>query len=507
MVAKESSLSTKGIIGRNVKYSTIGNAIAMGLQFMLLPFIISHVGKEIYGAYILVMTFTGYLGLLDLGMSSAVVKFVAEFSGEGDKEKMSRIISASLSFYTVLGLVCGIILFVSSFYFDTVFSVKASNERTVKELLWVAALASIFVWPSSTFDGVLRGIQRYDLRAIIRTSVRICTAAAAYFIFTMGYSMVHFLAISYFFILIGNLFSYVLSCHCIQGQKIIFPYFNRETFRIIFAFSFFLFLGSLTTIIMLHIDDYVIGVFVSVSAVTLYNVAFTLQQGLRSMHGFLGGPLMPACAEMEGRKDYKRQKMLIFKGTKYTTAALIPVVIITIAFARPLISYWMGEGFEESVLPAQVLIAFWLFNPIVSIVGGALVAKGHTKILFNISLISAIANLILSLVLVKYWGILGVVLGTTLSMVLISWPLVLRTALKTLNIGFREFFDASIKDNLRIYAITFTVSVLTIEYLCPSNLFMTLLSMAMIYGISLLLGFFISFSARERQEILAVVKG
>ena len=500
-------MPTKRIIGRNIKYPLISKIIATGLQFILLPFIVSHVGKEIYGAYLLVMAFTGYLGLLDLGVTSAVVKYVAEFGGKGDEERANKIISASLSFYTVFGVVIGIILLISSFYFNTIFHVEASNERVIQELLWVTALASIFVWSSRTFEGVLRGLQRYDLGAIINIFVKVCTALAAYLIFTAGYGMVHFLAISYLFIIIGNVLSYVLAYRCIQGQRIIFPYFNKEVFKTIFSFSSFVFLGSLTSIIIFHVDDFVVGAFVSVSAVTLYSVAYTLQHGVRSINALFGDPVVPACAEMEGKKEFEKQKMLLYKGTKYTTATLLPLVIIVIIFARPLITYWMGEGFEESVLPAQVLVAFWLFNGIINTAGGIITAKGYVRALFKITFLNAVINLILSLILVRYWGILGVALGTTLPMVLVNFPLLLVIMLRVLDIRIRDFFEVALRDNLKIYALTAILSIMALEYLYPPSLFWVLLSMMIIYGISIVSGFFTSLSAKEREEILIMVKG
>lgn len=498
-------MSTKKVIGRNIKYSAIGTLVATGLQFLLLPFIVSHVGKEIYGAYLLVMTFTGYLGLLDLGVLSAVVKYVAEFKGEGNEEKINEIISASFSFYAVIGVVIGIILFISSFHFGKVFPVEPSNERVVKELLWVTALASPFIWPSRTFEGVLRGLQRYDLRAIINVSVKVCTAIAAYLIFTSGYGMVHFLAISYLLIVLGNLFSYIFAYRDIQSQRIIFPYFNKEVSRTIFSFSSFMFLGSLTNIIVLHIDDFVVGTFVSVAAVTLYNVAYTLQQGLRGINALFGDPLVPACAEMEGRKDYERQKMLLFKGTKYTAAIFLPMVIILIVFARPLVTCWMGEEFEASVLPAQVLLAWWLCNGVINPASGMLTAKGYARPLFNISLINAMSNLVLSLILVRYWGILGVALGTTLPMVLINFPLLLTKTLKVLGIGLREYTEIAVRDNIVIYILALILPVLSLKLYYPLSLFTTLVEMGLIYTV-VLGGFIISFRSEERQEILAMIK-
>jgi len=55
----------KKIISKNIKYSAISQAVVFVITLVLFPFIVSHIGKEIYGAYLLVMTFTGYLGVLN----------------------------------------------------------------------------------------------------------------------------------------------------------------------------------------------------------------------------------------------------------------------------------------------------------------------------------------------------------------------------------------------------------------------------------------------------------
>ena len=77
----------------------------------LFPFIVSHVGKEIYGIYLLVMTFTGYLGVLELGVTAAVTKYVAELTAKDDNEGAAKIVSASLSLYFIIGLVAAAALF------------------------------------------------------------------------------------------------------------------------------------------------------------------------------------------------------------------------------------------------------------------------------------------------------------------------------------------------------------------------------------------------------------
>jgi len=285
-----------------------------------------------------------------------------------------------------------------------------------------------------------------------------------------------------------------------------FPYFDKETFKIIFGFSLFLFLAELLSLVIFNFDNIVIGAFASVSAVTLYSVGYSLQNGFRSINGLLGSPIFPASAQMEGASEQDKQKELLFKGTKYMTMLFAPMVIITIIFAKLFINNWMGPGFAESVLPAQVLIFFWLFNNTLQVGSSLLMAKGNVKVIFKLSVLAAFLNLGLSLALVKPLGILGVVLGTTIPMVLVSFPLYLHQVLKALKVSFREFFNLAIKKNLGVYLVAIIVSALALKIFQPTNTWVTIGEMGIVYGIVILAGFSLFLSSEERKEILFMVK-
>lgn len=496
----------KKTISRNIKYNAISQAFAFVITLVLFPFIVDHVGNEVYGAYLLVMTFTGYLGVLDFGVTSAVIKYVAEFIGRGDRDGAKKIISASFSFYLIIGVIAAVILLILSFSFDYIFNVEEVNKAMVQQLFWIAAGASLFIWAGRTFEGTLQGFQRYDWLAINNLAAVILTGISAYFIFSRGLGMVWFLALSYSFIILKYLISYLIGRYGLLKEKITFPYFHKETFKKIFSFSIFLFFSNLVSLIIFDIDNFVIGAFASVSAITLYGVGYSLQRGFRMVNSLMGGPLFPAGADMEGRNEHDKQRELLFKGTKYMTLVFVPLVIITIVFAKLFITNWMGVGFVASILPAQILISFWLFNNTLEVGSGLLMAKGYVKILFKIGVLNALANLVLSLLLVKPLGILGVALGTTLSMALVNFPLILYQILKVLKVGFWQFFNSVIKKNLGVYISAVILSILALEFFQPSNVFLTVAEMAIVYLAVVLIGFCLFLSSEERKEILTMVK-
>ncbi len=499
-------MSRKKVISNNIKYNAISQGVSFVVGLSLFPFIVSHVGKEIYGAYLLVTTFVGYFGMLDFGVGSAIAKYIAQLTGKDDREGVGKIINSSLFFYIIVGFISAASLLILSFYFDQIFKVEPANVVIMRQLFWVAALSSLFIWPGRTFDGVLYGLQRFDWLAINNIAAIILTGISAYFIFTNNLGMVWFLALSYFFIIVRYFISYGVIRYRILKTKISFPYFDKETSKTIFGFSFFLFLSTLSSLLIFNFDSFVIGAFTSVSAVTLYGVGYSLQNGFRAINSLMSGPLFPAGAQMEGKNEHDKQKELLFKGTKYMILVFAPMVIITIIFAKLFINNWMGTGFAGSVLPAQVLIVFWLFTNPIEVGANLLMAKGYVKVIFKITVLNALLNVGLSLALVKPLGILGVVLGTTIPMVLVSVPLYLYQILKVLKVSFKDFFNLAIKKNLGVYLFTIVLSILALEIFQPSNIFLTIGEMGIVYAIVILVGFYLFLSSQERKEILFMVK-
>ena len=74
------------------------------VSFFLTPFIVRHLGNSAYGVWTLLVSMTGYLGFLDLGIRGAVTRYVAKFHSESDHEKSSQTVSSSLwPFFCGLG--------------------------------------------------------------------------------------------------------------------------------------------------------------------------------------------------------------------------------------------------------------------------------------------------------------------------------------------------------------------------------------------------------------------
>jgi len=488
------------VLGRNIRYMVFNRLVAFLVSFFLFPFVVKHTGQEIYGIYLTVMTITGYFGLMDLGVMSALTKYVSEYNGRRDRKMMNDIINASFSFYVLIGIISSLLLFLLSKYFFLLFRIDRENIETARQLFMVAGFSSIFTWPLNTFRGAIEGLNLWDVEAIVQIIIQVMNGITAYFVFSLGYGVVCFFIILQMQNILGSIAFYVV-LRTKTDISISFPYLNADTFRLILNFSIFMFLSTLINIFLFQIHNIIIGYFISMSAVTIYAVANSIQNYFRTINSTLGAPPWIYASEMEGRGDYEGQRVLLYKGTKFMSAIFVPIVLIMLFFAKPFITCWMGPGFEGSILPARIVIVFWLFNGTLELAGGMLSAKGIVKKPLYIQTTAAILNIIITLSLIKYIGINAVALGLAISMIFVGFPLSLKLSLKNLSITFKTYFNNAIKTNLALYFFCVVISSVTIMFFYPKNIYTTFLEMGIIYTGLLVLYYFKFLNQNERLEI------
>src|ERR1035441_10517235 len=95
-------------IRRQVALSTASNyagrLVTLTVWFVLTPIIVSHLGSTNYGLWALVASFVAYGNLADLGIASAIVKYVAEYRAHGDSKTASELVATALLLYCGLGV-------------------------------------------------------------------------------------------------------------------------------------------------------------------------------------------------------------------------------------------------------------------------------------------------------------------------------------------------------------------------------------------------------------------
>ena len=130
--------------------------------FFLTPFVVFSLGDRMYGFWTLVCTLIGYYGLLDLGLSYAVNRYIAGAIGAEDKDECNRVFNTAFILFLMFGFVAlGISVILAAL---TPFITKSPSDAAlfIKVILILGVNMAVEL-PLRVFLGVLTSEIRFDI--------------------------------------------------------------------------------------------------------------------------------------------------------------------------------------------------------------------------------------------------------------------------------------------------------------------------------------------------------
>jgi O-antigen/teichoic acid export membrane protein len=184
-------------------------------------------------------------------------------------------------------------------------------------------------------------------------------------------------------------------------------------------FSMYVFFTSIGDYFRFHMDLLVVAKWIGIALVTPYSVAANLIAAFQNVMAGLCGPLMTELTRLDGA-DKEKTYPFFLRASKLTALLATLGAILLLANGRQLLGTWLGPGFVGVFGTVAVLtIAHWsdrAQSPSMHL----LYSRGRHRPLAYWTIAEGIVNLILSIILGRRYGILGVALGTAVPMLLIK---------------------------------------------------------------------------------------
>ncbi len=98
------------VLARNTLLNLIGRVVPLLVGVVAMPYVIRHLGPDRFGLLSLAWMVVGYFAIFNLGIGPATTKFVAEFLGRGETEKLPQLVGTAVISQTCLGLCAGVLL-------------------------------------------------------------------------------------------------------------------------------------------------------------------------------------------------------------------------------------------------------------------------------------------------------------------------------------------------------------------------------------------------------------
>ncbi|HKR23031.1 MAG TPA: oligosaccharide flippase family protein, partial [Pyrinomonadaceae bacterium] len=221
-------------------------------------------------------------------------------------------------------------------------------------------------------------------------------------------------------------------------------YFNRDRLREVTGFSFFILIIDLANKLNYSTDAIVIGAFMGTAAVAVWAVAQRLIEIVQRVTDQLNAVLFPVVVDSSTVERVDKLQKILIQGMRLSLAMVVPLATVLGLTARPVVMAWVGPDFAGSVNVIYVLsfvVALRVGNATSTVI---LKGAGLHKLLAFSNLSMAVSNLVLSVVLVRWYGLIGVAIGTLIPMVVFSIFVVFPAACRRVELSRWTVFRESI---------------------------------------------------------------
>jgi O-antigen/teichoic acid export membrane protein len=415
-------------------------AVNIVLGIFLMPYTVHHLGTTEYGLWMLVASMTSYFQLLDLGYGNGLVRHVADADARGDTTLVNQILSTFVIIYAGIGVVAA--LAVGAMIVWVVPNFPKLQPSQISLARFVLAMIGIRIavgFPMTVFGAATTARQRFALNNTVAAVIALVSGGATFLLLALGYRVRAVVAAS----TVTALFGYVAYA---WTARVAFPElrlrpsaFNSKLVRDVTAFSLYVFIIDIAIQIGFNLDNVVVGAALGTAAVAVYAVTLRLADAQRQMSCQFNTVLFPVVVRYGAANDPEALRRMLIEGTRLSLTLVCGVTVCLMGFAAPLISRWMGPGFEGSVLPLQVLALTGVILVGQGPLGNILLGTGRHRLVAFASLAEAIANLILSVFLVRRFGLLGVAIGTGIPVFIANLFILAPAACRQLGVGVFAF--------------------------------------------------------------------
>ena len=405
-------------ISRNTAFTFLSHFLKIAVGFVLLPYIVSTIGRERFGLWVIVAVITQYFGLADLGIAHPLSKYIAEYYAKRDFARLNQVVSTGFAFYAAFGAVILALVYSMSGLFLRMFTFSPDLYPDALFALRIGVLIFVLELIASCITSVLRGLQRIDVTRKVQMLYVVINALGTVFVLRRGYGLRGLFVNDLASFLITSSIEIGISFAALPQLRIARRFLSAAMFKRLFSFGIRVQASRFSTLIGFQLDKVLIGYFLSVGLVTFYEIGAKVSFGLRQLSLLVFPILVPAFSEMGVHRSRGEVYAFAVRLTKILSFAAVPCTAFMIFAAPRFITAWMGPGYGLAAGVTQLLSIGYLTDILPLILYAVMQGMERPHFQMWTSFIFSASNLILSIVLIRWIGFMGAPLGTCISMII-----------------------------------------------------------------------------------------
>lgn len=382
------------------------------------PIMLRLLGQSEYGLYQLVYSVVSYLSLLSLGFSSSYIRFYSRYKVHNDEDGVARLNGMFLLIFVILSIVCILCGFVILGNIREIFGsgLTDSEYSTAKILMALLIINLAITFPNSVFTCSITAHEKFLFQKFLILLQNICNPLLSLPLLIMGYGSIGMVSVTTLLtllVLVMNIY------YCFHNLHIRFCFkeFQIRLLKEMWLFTFFIFINQIIDQINWSVDKFLLGRFAGTTAVAVYGVGGQINSMYIEFSSSVSNVFVPKVNRIVAESNDDRELTKLFTKVGRIQFIILGLILSGfIFFGFPFVKIWAGSDYADSYVIALLLIAP-VTVPLIQNVGIEIQrAKNMHKARAVVYLFIALANIAISIPLIKFMGPVGAALGTAISL-------------------------------------------------------------------------------------------
>lgn len=388
------------------------------VQLIYVPLLLSSIGQEEYGLYQLIGSVVSYIVSINGILAAGVGRFYCMYKANGDRINMENTLAIAKRMYWAMSVVTMVIMIGIVMAFKSVYRASFSPAQLDECSLMLVVLGlncvvtmnnaiNVSVITASEHFLFLKGSQTVTLilqPVLVLLLTRVCPSALVVTCVVLGMNALCAMAQRFY---ATNVLKASYTYHG----------WNKDLARGLLGFSAVIVLVTLADQIFWKTDQLIIGYFFGATPVAVYAVGSQIYTAYMTVGTAVSSVFFPRVSELYHHDhDMGAISALFIKVGRISLMLCLAILGGFAILGSDFMTLWAGEGFFDAYVVALVIMVPFTIDLIQNL--GLIIMQVMNRYQFRgiVYLSIALFNLILTIVLLRVYGIVGAAASTAIAM-------------------------------------------------------------------------------------------
>jgi O-antigen/teichoic acid export membrane protein len=424
---------------------------------LITPLLFRSLGASTFGTYALLVSISGYVGFLELGIGTATLRLVAQRTAAG--ASVRDVLGSSRALYRPIVAVSAAAFVPVAIFVPLLPGASGASAGQVRLVILSLGMGGLLGLLMNVYPAYIFGSGRSDVLFGLGAGTNLLLAASQAVV-ALAHAGIVLLAVVTAGVTAANtVLLSMLAKRMLEGVRARARDAERATKRHLMTFGLKNAGVAVMATVSQQSDVVIIGAILPAQRVAAYAIAARLAAFVKSIATRAADVLVPTFADAATRGETERQFRVFVDASLLGSAVLYPATLVVLLFGHQLLRVWLGAVPADT----QVVLCLLVAAAAVQVLGGVawvfFNARGELSVFLRAGSVVAVGNVAASIVLAIVIGVPGPAIATLLAIVVFDAVVLPRAVMRSLGRSPRELFAEVIRPLMLPLALAASVAI------------------------------------------------